>query len=304
MSKKITVGIDVGATRIKMALVDKRGKLSFRREIDTPLDTNKVYLINSIVNNVREIIAESKAKKRDILGIGIGVPGPVDSKKGLVRYFPNIKGWKNTPLKSILERRLGLKVALDNDVNAMTIGEYMFGAGKGVKNLICLTLGTGVGGGIIINGKIYRGSTMAAGEIGHVPINEKGPRCNCRGIACLERYIGNRYILQRAKDAFGKTITLERLSALGRKGNKKALKIWKDVGKYLAIALTGAVNLLNPDMVIIGGGVSNAGSLILGPLKKEVASRAMKDQALHVKIVRAKLGDNAGIIGASLLIQN
>ena len=304
MSNRLRVGIDVGATRVKMALVDKRGRLSFRREIDTPLDTNKVYLINSIVNNVREIIAESKAKKRDILGIGIGVPGPVDSKKGLVRYFPNIKGWKNTPLKSILEKRLGLKTALDNDVNAMTIGEYMFGAGKGVKNLICLTLGTGVGGGIIINGEIYRGSTMAAGEIGHVPINEKGPKCNCRGIACLERYIGNRYILQRAKDIFGKTITLERLSALGRKGSKKALKIWEDVGKYLAIALIGVVNLLNPDMIIIGGGVSNAGNLILGPLRKEVGSRAMKDQALHVKIVRAKLGDNAGIIGASLLIQH
>ena len=303
MSSKLTVGIDVGATRIKMALVDRRGSLSFRREIDTPLNTNKVYLINSVVNNVGEIIAESKAKKKDILGIGIGVPGPVDSKKGLVRYFPNIKGWKNTPLKSILEKRLGLKTALDNDVNAMTIGEYMFGAGKGAKNLICLTLGTGVGGGIIINGKIYRGSTMAAGEIGHIPINEKGPRCNCRGIACLERYIGNRYILQRAKDIFGKTITLERLSKLGRKGNKKALKIWEDVGKYLAIALIGVVNLLNPDMIIIGGGVSNAGNLILGPLRKEVGSRAMKDQALHVKIVRAKLGDNAGIIGASLLIQ-
>ncbi len=292
----------MGATRIKMALVDEKGNLSFRRQITTPLDVKKPYLIDSIVNNVKEIIRESGTKKRDILGIGIGVPGPVDSKKGIVRYFPNIKGWKNTPLKAILQRRLGLKVALDNDVNAMTLGEYHFGAGKGTSNLICLTLGTGVGGGIIINGKIYRGSTMCAGEIGHIPINEKGPRCNCRGIACLESYIGNRYILEKAKKIFGKGITLECLSALGRKGNKKALEIWQDVAKKLATALTGVVNLLNPDMIIIGGGVSNAGGMILGPLKRQIGVRAMKDQALHVKVVRAKLGDNAGVIGASLLI--
>ena len=292
----------MGATRIKMALVDSKGSLSFRRQINTPLDAERSYLIDSIINNVKEIIDESGVKKKDILGVGIGVPGPVDSKKGVIYYFPNIKGWENTPLKAILERKLGIKVALDNDVNAMTLGEYRFGAGKGTKNLICLTLGTGVGGGLIINGDIYRGSTMCAGEIGHVPINEKGPRCNCRGIACIESYIGNRYTLRRARKIFGKSITLERLSMLGKKGNKKALNIWQDVGKKLAIALTGAINLLNPDMVIIGGGVSNAGNLILGPLKNEIKLRAMRDQALHVRITRARLGDNAGIIGASLLI--
>ncbi len=302
MSNKLRVGIDMGATRIKMALVDSKGSLSFRRQINTPLDAERSYLIDSIINNVKEIIDESGVKKKDILGVGIGVPGPVDSKKGVIYYFPNIKGWENTPLKAILERKLGIKVALDNDVNAMTLGEYRFGAGKGTKNLICLTLGTGVGGGLIINGDIYRGSTMCAGEIGHVPINEKGPRCNCRGIACIESYIGNRYTLRRARKIFGKSITLERLSMLGKKGNKKALNIWQDVGKKLAIALTGAINLLNPDMVIIGGGVSNAGNLILGPLKNEIKLRAMRDQALHVRITRARLGDNAGIIGASLLI--
>jgi len=299
---KIRIGIDMGATRIKMALVDGKGRLFFRREISTPLNVKRPYLIDSIVDNVRGIIRESGVKRRDILGVGIGVPGPVDSKKGIVRYFPNIKGWEKVPLKAILQRRLGLKVALDNDVTAMTLGEYRFGAGKGTRNLICLTLGTGVGGGIIINGEIYRGSTMAAGEIGHIPINENGPRCNCRGIACLESYIGNRYILGRARKIFGKGIILKRLDTLARKGNKKALKIWEDVGRKLGIALTGAINLLNPDMVIIGGGVSNAGDLILRPLRKEIRARAMRDQALHVRVVRARLGENAGVIGASLLI--
>lgn len=302
MAKRVKIGIDLGATRIKMALVDEGGRIFHRREIDTPFNAKRDEIINSIVNNVRDIIKESGVRKRNILGAGIGVPGPVDSKKGIVCYFPNIKGWKDVPLKPILQRRLGLKVNLDNDVNAMTLAEYKFGAGKGALNLVCLTLGTGVGGGIIVNGKIFRGSTMCAGEIGHIPINEKGPRCNCRGIACLERYIGNRYILDRAMRIFGKKIRLKELDYLAKRGNRKALRIWEDVGRKLGTALTGVVNLLNPDIIIIGGGVAKAGEFILRPLRREIKARAMSDQAAHVKIVRAKLGDNAGIIGASLLV--
>ena len=304
MNKRVKVGIDLGATKLKMALVDERGRVFHRREIDTPFNAKRPALIDSIVDNVRGIIKESGIRKGAVIGIGIGVPGPVDSKKGIVRYFPNIKGWKGVPLKSILERRLGLKVVMDNDVNAMTLGEYTFGAGRGKSgiNLVCLTLGTGVGGGVIINGGLYRGSTMCAGEIGHIPINEKGPRCNCGGIACIERYIGNRYILDRAIKVFGKGVTLERLNVMARRGNAKAKKIWEEFGRKLGTALAGVVNLLNPDLIIIGGGVSKAGGLILRPLRNEVKRRSMKDQASHVKIVRARLGGNAGIIGASLLV--
>ncbi len=160
-----------------------------------------------------------------------------------------------------------------------------------------------MGGGIIINGKLYRGGSMTAGEIGHMPINESGPKCNCRGIACLERYVGNRYILERAKKVFGTSITLERLSALARSRDKKSIAIWTDVAKKLSVAIIGVVNLLNPDKIVIGGGVSSAGSLILTPLKNQVKFRAMKDQAKHVKIVLAKLGGDAGIIGSSLLVK-
>ena len=302
MSKKVKIGIDLGATRLKMAVVDEKGKCSYRREVDTLFASDRAALIDSIASNVKDIIKTSGIAKRSILGVGIGVPGPVDSRRGIVRYFPNIKGWEQVPLKSILEKKLRLKVALDNDVNAMTLGEYKFGAGKGAENLICLTLGTGVGGGIIINGEIYRGSTMCAGEIGHIPINEKGPKCNCGGIACLERYIGNRYILYRSKRVFGKDVALERLDVLAAKGNKKAIGIWEDVGRKLAVALTGVVNLFNPDIIVIGGGVSKAGEFIFGPLRRELRARAMRDQARHVKIIRAKLGDNAGIIGSSLLV--
>jgi len=269
--------------------------------VDTPFNVKPVELVSSLVSNIGDILRRAGLKRGQVAGVGIGVPGPVDSEKGIVRYFPNIKGWKGVPLKSILERKLRLKVSLDNDVNAMTLAEHRFGAGKGAANLVCLTLGTGVGGGIIINGEIYRGSTMCAGEIGHVPINEKGPRCNCNGIACIERYIGNRYVLNRAKKIFGKGITLKRLDKLAIDGNRKASAIWADVGTKLGVALAGVVNLLNPDMIVVGGGVSKAGELILRPLRKEIKRRAMIDQARHVKVVRAKLETDAGIIGASLL---
>ena len=292
------IGIDLGATFVKIGLVDNKGKVYFRRKIKTPLNSGKTLLIDSIVNNVKDIIKESG---KAVSGIGIGVPGPVDSKKGIVHYFPNIKGWKEVPLKAMLEKKLGLAVMLDNDVNAMSLGEFVFGAGKGSRNIVCLTLGTGVGGGIIIDSKLYRGGSMTAGEIGHMPINETGPICNCGGIACLERYIGNRYILERAEKIFGNSVTLERVSELAGLGDKKALAIWTDVAEKLSVALSQVVNLLNPDKIVIGGGVSKAGPFILGPLKKEIRKRAMKDQAAHVKIVPAKLGADAGIIGASLL---
>lgn len=302
MRKQLKIGIDLGGTRIKMGLVDDKAMIYCRREVDTPSNAGRKDIINSIIDNISYIVLRSKLNKKDIAGVGIGVPGPVDFKNGVVRYFTNIKGWRNVPLRSILEKRLGLKAALDNDVNAMTLGEHRFGAGKGALNLVCLTLGTGVGGGIIINGELYRGSTMCAGEIGHIPINESGPSCNCRGMACLERYIGNRYILDRSRKVFGREMTLEQLSIIARKGDKKAINIWEDVAKKLAVALTGVVNLLNPDLVVVGGGVSKAGELILRPLRKEIKKRSMKDQAMHVKVVRAELGNNAGIIGASLLL--
>jgi glucokinase len=294
-----TIGVDLGATFVKMGIVDSKGRVYFRRRIQTPKAAKKALIIDAIIYNIRDIIKESGKKIR---GAGIGVPGPVDSKKGIVHYFPNIKGWKEVPLKAILEKKLGLRVVLDNDVNAMTLGEFVFGAGKGSRNIACLTLGTGVGGGVIIDGKLYRGSSMCAGEIGHMPINEIGPSCNCGGIACLERYIGNKYILERAKKIFGSSVTLEKVSELAGRGNKKALALWTDVAKKLGVALAQVVNLLNPDKIVIGGGVSKAGSFILNPLRKEVKKRAMKDQAKHVKIVLAKLGNDAGIIGSSLLI--
>lgn len=233
----------------------------------------------------------------------MGLPGPIDEKSGVVHFFPNIPGFREVNLKSILERKLRLPVFLDNDAKLMALAEYRLGHARGFKNALCITLGTGVGGGIIIEGSLYRGKDNAAGEIGHVPINEKGPRCNCGGSACLETYIGNNRILNEAKKIFKRNISLEELSAKASRQNKQALNIWLKVAGRLGIALVGVVNLLNPDAIIIGGGVANAGSILFDKVKETIRRQAMKVQARRVKVFKAKLGSEAGLIGAAMMVK-
>jgi glucokinase len=196
-----------------------------------------------------------------------------------------------------------MRVCIDNDANLMCLAEFKAGGARGARNVICLTLGTGVGGGIIIEGKLYRGSSFAAGEIGHMPINERGPACNCGGRACLEAYIGNHRIEEMVFKYFKKEMPLDQVSRMARNGDQKACAIWKDVGRKLGIALVGAVNLLNPDRIVIGGGVANAGSVLFDAVKETILLQAMDVQARHVTVSKARLGNDAGMIGAAFLVR-
>jgi glucokinase len=304
MAKKQIIGIDLGGTNLKLALLDLSFKIRNRETLSTANFSQKESLIAAIVYSVNKIIKNNRLKKIDILGAGLGLPGPIDVERGLVHFFPNIPGWNEVNLKKILEKRLKLPVFIDNDANLMALAEYKLGAAKGSKNAVCLTLGTGVGGGIIIEGHLYRGSSFAAGEIGHVPINEKGPECNCGGLACLESYIGNRRIMRKAKRILGRDVSLEELSQLAKNNNKKAIKIWTQAARQLGVALVGIVNVLNPDCIVIGGGVANAGRILFDKVEETILSRAMIVQARRVKVLKSKLGNNAGIIGAALLVKD
>ncbi|MDI6605548.1 MAG: ROK family protein [Candidatus Omnitrophota bacterium] len=303
MSKKFILAIDLGGTNLKCALLDLRYTIRKKTVLSTSRFHKKEELILAIASCVKQIIKRARLEKKDILGLGIGLPGPIDAGGGVVHFLPNIPGWKEVKLAAILRKKIGLPVYLDNDVNLMTIAEFSLGAAKGFKNALCLTLGTGVGGGIIIDGKFYRGANNAAGEIGHLPINEKGPRCNCGGSACLEAYIGNEKILQKARSVFGRRISLEELSLLARKKNLKAKRIWLEAAERLGIALVSAVNLLNLDAIIIGGGVANAGSILFNRVKETIRRRAMKIHARHVRVFKARLGSDAGLIGAAILVK-
>ena len=196
-----------------------------------------------------------------------------------------------------------MRIFLDNDAKLMTVAEYALGAGRGFRNILCLTLGTGVGGGLIIEGQLYRGADNAAGEIGHLPINEKGPTCNCGGWACLESYIGKDRISREARLAFGRMISLEEMSSLAKRGDKRAKKIWRKVAYRLGVALTGMTNLLNLDAFILGGGIADAGTFFFQDIKAAIRKRAMSVQAQRVKVLKARLGQEAGMVGAALLVR-
>lgn len=303
MPVKFIIGIDLGGTNLKAALLDSKYRIHRKEARSTKAFRKKESLILAIIDSINKVTENIRLDRADILGVGLGLPGPIDNKKGVVHFFPNIPGWRQVNLKSILEKRLRLPVFLDNDAKLMALAEYRLGRAKGASGAVCLTLGTGVGAGIIIDKKLYRGANNAAGEIGHIPINEAGPSCNCGGSAHLEAYIGNNRILSEAKKIFGRSITLEGLSALAAKGNKQAKDIWLRVAKRLGNALAGVVNLLNPDRIIIGGGVAQTGKVLFDNVRKAISKQAMSVQAKHVKLFKAKLGNDAGLIGAAILVK-
>jgi glucokinase len=303
--KRFVLGIDVGGTNVRMGLLHFGGKIVARRGFTTgAFLKSKDALIAAIIGNAEALLDGYCLKKKELQGIGIGLPGLIDARRGIIHFLPNIPGWTNVRLKNIFERRLGVPTFLENDVNLITLGEWRFGAGRGARNMICMALGTGVGGGLILDNRLYRGEGFAAGEIGHIPLNEKGPLCNCGGFGCLERYVGNRYLLLQARKLFGKSVSLEEMTRLADKGHPKAMKFWLRNAEHIGNGLTGVVNLLNPSRIVIGGGVANAHRHLFKTIQAVIRRRAMRVQGRMVKIVRARLGNDAGIMGTPVLIQD
>jgi glucokinase len=302
---KYIIGVDVGGTNIKLGLVGPSGQILAKTNLSTKsYNHGRAKLIDGLIHAIQQLAQENKIDRKDILGVGIGLPGLVDFQKGVVAAMTNIPGWRDVPLKDIAQKKLKVPVCIDNDVNLITLGEWKFGAGRGCRNLVCMTLGTGVGGGLILNNALYRGEGFAAGEIGHIPLNEKGPDCNCGGAGCFERYVGNRYLLDMAVKIFkNKNIRLEDIFHLAREGNSSAVRFWQETAAHIGNALVGIINLLNPRLIIIGGGVSGNYRFMQETIRKVIRQRAMKVQRNMVQIVRARLGDEAGIIGAYVLVR-
>ncbi|MDD2927879.1 MAG: ROK family protein [Candidatus Omnitrophica bacterium] len=303
MTKRFIIAIDLGGTNLKCALLDSALQIKAKSLFSTKSFNSKQSLISGIIDSINSFILKLGLTRKSILGVGIGLPGPVDSFKGLVHFLPNIPGWKQVKLKKILDPEIKLPVFIDNDAKLMALAEYKSGSAKGYDNVLCITLGTGVGGGLIINKALYRGADNAAGEVGHLPLNENGPVCGCGSRACLEAYVGNARIIEAARKIFGSRITLEEASQLARGKNNKAVKFWNKIGKKIGLALSGIVNLLNLDAVVIGGGVSCAGKALFDGIKCTIPERAMSVQAKRVKVFKAKLGNDAGIVGAGYLVR-
>lgn len=300
-----TIGVDVGGTNIKLGLVAPSGKIIAKTNLITKSYVHHPrQMINALVTAIRALIRDNGKTIKDVAGIGIGLPGQINSPRGIVLFLPNVPGWKNVPLRKIIQKQLKLPVFMDNDVNLIALGEWKLGAGKGYKNLVCITLGTGVGGGLILDGSLYRGEGFVAGEIGHMPLNEHGPACNCGGMGCFERYVGNRILMDKAASIFGKeNIRPQDVFALANRGNALAVRFWRETATHIGNALVGVINLLNPRLVIIGGGIANNYKFMGKTIQKVIRRRAMKVQRDMVKIVRARLGDEAGILGAHILVK-
>lgn len=309
---KKAVGIDIGGTFIKAGLVDEEGNIIRKKQFPTKAEEGKKEVV---LSQIEEAI-EFSSGKDEIEGIGIGTPGVVD-KEGIVYEAPNLPDWDNLPLKEFFEKKYNKKVVVENDVNTIAWGEYLFGAGKGSNTMICITLGTGLGGGIVKDGKLLRGGKYSAIEIGHIPINYKGPQCKCGNYGCIERFVGRDYIVERAVKAIKEgrntkiyelvngnfdKITPKIIFQAYQQEDKLAEEIWIDVGICLGALFSGLVNLLNPDLIVIGGGISQVGEILFNTIEKTIKERAMKILTKNLKVVPASLGVDAGIISASALI--
>ncbi len=310
---KTIVGLDLGGTFIKVGLVSEKGKILKKEQLPTLGEKGRKVVLSQMEKGISFALKGEK----DILGIGIGTPGLVD-KEGKIFSAPNLPDWDNLPIRKIFRDKFHLLVVVENDVNTITSGEYIYGAGKGYKNIICITLGTGLGGGMVLDGKLFRGSSLSAAEIGHISICYDGPKCNCGNIGCIERYVGAAYISQMAEDAIKKgrkskikdlvkgdlsLITPKIISDAYEKGDSLAKQIWEKVGIYLGTMFSGLVNLLNPEIIIIGGGIAQAGKVLFDAVDKQIKKRAFPLLAKDIKVVPAKLGTDSGIISAASLIK-
>ena len=312
------IGVDVGGTYVKIALVDANGEIKCSNKVSTRAEMGYEYTVGNIKQAIYDLIQESGITKNDIEGIGFGFPGQIDYQNGIVRELPNIPGWTNVPIAKIMEQEFGIKTKVDNDVRCAALGELKYGAGQNSKNLICVTIGTGIGSAIIIDGKLVRGASNAAGEIGHIKMSiHDGPICGCGDTGCFEAYASGPAIVAMAKDyikggksakfrelANGKEIEPYFVAQAAQQGDSVAKRIFEIMGEYIGVGLSSVVNLLNPERIVIGGGVADAGEILFDPIRRTINNRAMKISADALEIIPAKLGNNAGVIGACLLIDD
>lgn len=308
--QKFVVGVDLGGTKISTALSNLNGEVISQTTVPTNANEGEIPVLNRIIESIDKVIKDGNATYKEVKGIGIGIPGALDVEKGIILFTPNVP-FKNFNIVEPLKKKFEIPVFIDNDANVATIGEYVFGAGKGFKNVIFLTVSTGVGGGAILNGNIYRGNTSNALEIGHMTVAPGGPRCNCGNIGCVEATSSGTAIAKRGQEALSSkvetslrkydNITSYEVFTEAAAGDAVCKEIIENALNYLGIAVANAVSIFDPAVIIIGGGVSKAGDIVFETVRKVVDKRCFKSMAESVKIVPAGLGTDAGVIGAVAL---
>ena len=293
------LGIDIGGTNIRLGVVDSRGRVITRCRMPTLKREGREKVISRLLEAIAVIIARPEYK---VEAIGVGCPGPLDSKKGIVLSPPNLPDWRGVRLKKIIETEFRIPVAVENDANCAGLGEAIAGAGRRASSMVLLTLGTGIGSAIVLDGKLWTGKGGFAAELGHTSIDINGPRCGCGNRGCIELYASATGVVRRMKKALkarGGAMTAESVFLASAKGGKAARRIVDETARYLGCALANIVNALDPEVIVLAGGMAKAGSGFIDKAEKEMRGRALKESSRGVRVVSAKLGEDAGIIGAA-----
>jgi glucokinase len=310
---KPVLAVDLGGTKIVTALITPQGEILSREYIPTLAEEGVEPVIKRILSSAAALVKNADLPYSSLSAIAIAVAGAIDSEKGMVTASPNLPGWHDIPLRDEMQISTGVRTFVINDATAAALGEHRFGAGRGIRNLIYLTVSTGIGGGIIIDGKLYSGASGSAGELGHMTIDVNGPRCACGNVGCLEMLASGkavareaqRLIAQGTKTAIleiaegdAQYVTAQTVATAAQKGDAVALSIVNKAATHLGVGMVNLVNIFNPEMIIVGGGMGKMGEMLLKPARKVVAERAFKFPAGVVRIVSSELGDNAGVFGA------
>jgi glucokinase len=308
------LAVDLGGTKILAALILNR-QVSYRDYSPTKADEGPQAVIERIYEAIDRVLGQAGLDVTQLQSISIASAGAIDSKNGIVTLSPNLPGWRNIPLAEKLQGKYAAQVFLINDANAAALAEHDYGAGRGTKDMIYITVSTGIGGGIIINNRIYEGASGGAGEVGHMSIDINGPKCNCGNTGCLEMLasgtalakeairrvrLGENSLLSAMVKGKIETITGKEIGEAAAKGDAVAIASINLIARYLGIGLVSLVDIFNPEMIVIGGSVAKLGERLLVPARKIVQERAYPLNASAVKILPAQLGDDVGIIGAAV----
>jgi len=306
-SESLVFAVDLGGTHLRVALIDDGGRIFKQLKQETPKGDSALCIVNALVNAAQQWDSD----KLPVVATSIMVPGAVDSEKAVVLQAPNLPSLVNFELKAELEQRLGWPVFLENDANAAAVGEMWMGAARCCRDVISVTLGTGVGGGVILDGKLWRGSHGSAGEIGHTTVDPfSGLKCKCGNTGCLELFASATAIVRMTRENLAmfpesplksEELTAVKVYEAGRNGDELALAVFKRFGMYLGIGLANLINLIDPQIIVISGGAVNGWDLFAPEMYRQVEERAFRTTAQQVKIARAECGDNAGLLGAARL---
>ena len=302
---RVVIGVDLGGTNLRTALLSPAGDILEKHKEPTHASDGWKKVVARLIDNIKGQRESAGKRGLTVAAAGVGVPGVIQSDRGIVVKSPNFPDWNNLPIKDALEEALNLPVTVENDANAAALGEQWRGAGRGITSMILLTLGTGVGGGIILNNHVWQGADGMAGELGHMTIIPDGRRCGCGNTGCLEMYASARGIVQsyrerRSQDsAFFEEITSEQVYEAARKGEAGAMAVMQGMGRMLGIGIADLINIFNPEMIVIGGGVKDAWPLFIDTTRDEIRKRAFEVPAARTEIVPSRLGDDAGMIGAA-----